>query len=175
MDRAYSSGYAGAPATVPPVGSTMSENVSIRPVVRSDYDQWLVLWDRYNAFYGRAGEKALATDITLMTWARFFDAYEPMYALVAENRGRLVGLTHYIFHHSTTAIQPNCYLQDIFTSEAVRGRGVGQALINGVFDAARRAGTSRVYWLTHESNLNAMQLYDKLAEKSGFVMYRMVI
>jgi GNAT superfamily N-acetyltransferase len=153
----------------------MSENLSIRPVVRSDYDQWLMLWERYNAFNGRAGEKALASDITLMTWSRFFDAYEPMYALIAENHGRLVGLTHYIFHHSTTAIQPNCYLQDLFTSEAVRGNGVGQALINGVFDAARRAGTSRVYWLTHESNLKAMQLYDKLAEKSGFVMYRMVI
>lgn len=158
-----------------PVGSTMSENVSIRPVVRNDYAQWLVLWEHYNASNGRSGEKALDADITLMTWSRFFDAYEPMYALVAENNGRLVGLTHYIFHHSTTAIQPNCYLQDLFTSEAVQARGVGQALINGVFDAARRAGTSRVYWLTHESNLTAMQLYDKLAEKSGFVMYRMVI
>ncbi|WP_026621642.1 GNAT family N-acetyltransferase [Ensifer sp. WSM1721] len=154
----------------------MSENnLSIRPVVRSDYDQWLPLWQRYNAFYGRSGESALAADITLMTWSRFFDAYEPMHALVAESKGRLVGLTHYVFHRSTTSIQPNCYLQDLFTSEALRGRGVGQALINGVFDAARRAGAPRVYWLTHETNVNAMQLYDKVAVKSGFVMYRMTI
>lgn len=153
----------------------MNENLSIRPVVRSDYDQWLPLWERYNASNGRSGEKALAPDITLTTWSRFFDAYEPMYALVAESGGRIVGLTHYIFHHSTTSIQPNCYLQDLFTSEAVSANGVGQALINGVFDAARRAGTSRVYWLTPESNLKAMKLYDKVAEKSGFVMYLMVI
>jgi GNAT superfamily N-acetyltransferase len=110
-----------------------------------------------------------------MTWSRFFDAYEPMHALVAESKSRLVGLTHFIFHRTTTAIQPNCYLQDLFINEAARGSGVGEALINGVFEAARRAGTSRVYWLTHETNLKAMRLYDKVAEKSGFVMYRMVI
>jgi GNAT superfamily N-acetyltransferase len=95
-----------------------------------------------------------------------------MHALVAESEGRLIGLTHYIFHRSTTSIQPNCYLQDLFTDEAGRGKGVGRALINGVYEAAKRAGSPRVYWLTHETNHTAMQLYDKVAEKSGFVMYR---
>ena len=37
---------------------------------------------------------------------------------------------------------------------------------------ARRAGSSRVYWQTHETNRTAMQLYDKVADKSGFVVYR---
>ncbi|NRP70510.1 hypothetical protein ILFOPFJJ_01390 [Ensifer psoraleae] len=153
----------------------MTEDLSIRPVVRSDYDRWLPLWEGYNAFYGRLGETALTSDITLMTWSRFFDAYEPMHALVAESKGRLIGLTHYIFHRSTTSIQPNCYLQDLFINEATRGKGVGQALINGVFEAARRAGSPRVYWLTHESNIKAMRLYDQVAVKSGFVMYKMMI
>ncbi|MDK1386992.1 GNAT family N-acetyltransferase [Sinorhizobium sp. 8-89] len=153
----------------------MTEDLSIRPVVRSDYDRWLPLWEGYNAFYGRLGETALTSDITLMTWSRFFDAYEPMHALVAESKGRLIGLTHYIFHRSTTSIQPNCYLQDLFINDAARGNGVGQALINGVFEAARRAGSPRVYWLTHESNIKAMRLYDKVAQKSGFVMYKMMI
>ena len=150
----------------------MSDYLAIRPVTRLDYEQWLPLWDGYNAFYGRAGETALHPDITRMTWSRFFDAYEPMHALVAESEGRLIGLTHYIFHRSTTSIQPNCYLQDLFTDEAGRGKGVGRALINGVYEAAKRAGSPRVYWLTHETNHTAMQLYDKVAEKSGFVMYR---
>lgn len=100
----------------------MSDYLAIRPVTRLDYEQWLPLWDGYNAFYGRAGETALHPDITRMTWSRFFDAYEPMHALVAESEGRLIGLTHYIFHRSTTSIQPNCYLQDLFTDEAARGK-----------------------------------------------------
>ena len=150
----------------------MSVNLSIRPATRQDYDQWLPLWEGYNAFYGRSGTTALPLEITRTTWERFFDAYEPMHALVAESDGRLLGLTHYIFHRSTIAIEPICYLQDLFTSEAARGRGVGRALINGVYEQAAVTGISRVYWQTHETNLTAMQLYDKMAERSGFVVYR---
>jgi GNAT superfamily N-acetyltransferase len=63
-------------------------------------------------------------------------------------------------------------LQDLFTNDASRGKGVGKALINGVYAQARIAGAARVYWQTHETNLTAMKLYDKVAERSGFVVYR---
>ena len=150
----------------------MSEALTIRCVTPDDYDQWLPLWDGYNAFYGRSGATALAPRITAMTWSRFFDGYEPVHALVAESDGALLGLTHYLFHRSTTSIEPTCYLQDLFTAEAARGKGVGRALINGVYDRAKLAGAGRVYWLTHETNLTAMRLYDTVAERSGFVVYR---
>jgi GNAT superfamily N-acetyltransferase len=144
----------------------------VRPVIRADYDQWLPLWDGYNAFYDRHGATALDPAITATTWERFFNEGEPVHALVAEQGGRLVGLTHYLFHRSTTAIAPICYLQDLFTSEVARGHGVGRALIEGVYARARAAGASRVYWQTHETNKTAMQLYDRIAERSGFVVYR---
>ena len=91
----------------------MPGDLTIRFVTRQDYAQWLPLWDGYNAFYGRSGPTALAPEITAMTWARFFDGYEPVHALVAESGGALLGLTHYLFHRSTTSIEPNCYLQDL--------------------------------------------------------------
>ncbi|MBN9134627.1 MULTISPECIES: GNAT family N-acetyltransferase [Phyllobacterium] len=150
----------------------MTNDLLVRPVTRQDYDQWLPLWDGYNAFYGRSGPTALAADITRTTWERFFDAYEPVNALVAESGGQLLGLTHYIFHRSTISIAPNCYLQDLFTNEAARGKGVGRALINGVYERAQLAGSPRVYWLTHETNHTAMELYNKVADHSGFVVYR---
>jgi GNAT superfamily N-acetyltransferase len=153
----------------------MPGDVSIRAVTRQDYEQWLPLWDGYNAFYGRSGATALSPAITAMTWARFFDAYEPVHGLVAERGGKLLGLTHFLFHRSTTSIEPTCYLQDLFTSEAARGKGVGRALINDVYAQARLAGSSRVYWQTHETNHTAMQLYDKVAERSGFVVYRKLL
>jgi GNAT superfamily N-acetyltransferase len=152
----------------------MSSDLSIRFVTRQDYAQWLPLWDGYNAFYGRSGPTALAAEITAMTWARFFDGYEPVHALVAESGGALVGLTHFLFHRSTTAIEPTCYLQDLFTSEATRGKGVGRALINAVYAEAKLAGSPRVYWQTHETNLTAQRLYDKVADKSGFIVYRKI-
>jgi GNAT superfamily N-acetyltransferase len=95
-----------------------------------------------------------------------------MHARVAESGGRLVGLTHYLFHRTTIRIEPTCYLQDLFTVEEQRGTGVGRALISAVFEQARLAGCARVYWLTHESNATAMKLYDRLARLSGFVVYR---
>jgi GNAT superfamily N-acetyltransferase len=152
--------------------SKMSSDLTVRAVTRQDYDQWLPLWDGYNAFYGRSGATALAPEITAMTWARFFDGYEPVHGLVAENGGQLLGLTHYLFHRSTTAIEPLCYLQDLFTDQAARGKGVGKALINGVYQRARLAGSPRVYWQTHETNLTARTLYDEVAEHLGFIVYR---
>ncbi|MGF6427462.1 MULTISPECIES: GNAT family N-acetyltransferase [Bradyrhizobium] len=153
----------------------MADDVTIRFVTRDDYPQWLPLWDGYNAFYERSGPTALAPEITAMTWERFFDAYEPVHALVADAGGRLLGLTHYLFHRSTTAIAPTCYLQDLFTSETARGKGVGRALINGVYTQAKLVGSPRVYWQTHETNHTAMQLYDKVADKPGFVIYRKIL
>jgi len=144
----------------------------VRPVETTDFDSWRVLWDGYNAFYGRKGETALREEITRTTWGRFFDAYEPIHALVAEQEGQLLGLVHYIFHRSTIAPTTNCYLQDLFTLESARGQGVGRALIEEVYRRAQVAGSSRVYSHTHETNATAMQLYDKVAEKSGFVVYR---
>jgi len=138
----------------------------------SDFAQWKPLWDGYNAFYGRRDETALPEEITQMTWSRFFDAYEPVHALVADHGGELLGLVHFLFHRSTISIAPTCYLQDLFTLESARGKGVGSSLIAEVYQRARQAGSSRVYWLTHETNDIAMKLYDKVAEKSGFVVYR---
>jgi GNAT superfamily N-acetyltransferase len=150
----------------------MPTDLLIRPIEPADYEQWLPLWDAYNEFYGRSCVTALPLEITQTTWSRFFDPDEPVNALVAESNGKLVGLTHYIFHRSTTAIGLNCYLQDLFTSEAARGKGVGRALINGVYERAKLAGSPRVYWQTHETNITAMKLYDKIAERSGFLVYR---
>ena len=151
------------------------KQVIIRPAVPEDFAAWKPLWDGYNAFYGRQGPTALADEITRMTWSRFFDIYEPVHALVAEDSGKVIGLVHYLFHRSTIQIAPTCYLQDLFTSEAARGKGVGRSLIEAVYDRARAAGAGRVYWQTHETNSLAMQLYDKVAEKSGFLVYRKLL
>ena len=153
----------------------LSSDLLIRPIRKEDFDQWKPLWDSYNAFYGRKDATALPDATTRTTWSRFFDSYEPVHALVAEQNGQLLGLVHYLYHRSTISIAPTCYLQDLFTLEAARGKGVGRALIQDVYRIATEAGCGRVYWLTHETNATAMQLYDQVAEKSGFVVYRKAI
>ncbi len=144
----------------------------IRFAKPGDYQQWLPLWDGYNRFYGRFDQTALPIEVTQSTWRRFLEAGEPMHALVAEREGRLVGLVHYLFHRHTTMLTDICYLQDLFTDESCRGKGVGRALIEAVYKEARSAGVSRVYWQTHETNARAMVLYNQLADRSGFLVYR---
>ncbi len=150
----------------------MSEAPVIRHVAASDLAGWLPLWLGYNRFYGRHDETALAAAVTQRTWERFLDPQEPVHAVVAEMGGLLVGLAHFLFHRSTTMLGDVCYLQDLFTDPATRGKGVATALIEAVYARAQERGTTRVYWHTQETNATARRVYDRIAAASGFIVYR---
>jgi GNAT superfamily N-acetyltransferase len=142
--------------------------MQIRPAQPTDFAQWLPLWQGYQAFY----QTDIADAVTALTWQRFMDPAEPMHCAVAEEGGELLGMVHYIYHRSCWTAGDYVYLQDLFTQPHLRGKGVGRALIEHVYASAAHAAAARVWWLTHESNLTAMQLYDHIAEKSGLVQYR---
>ncbi len=109
--------------------------------------------------------------ITRATWERFFTSSEPVHAFIGEESGCIVGLTHFLFHRSTTRLHDVCYLQDLFTTQHLRGLGVGRRLIEAVYEAAQAAGISHVYWQTQTSNHAGRALYDKVAENNGFIVY----
>jgi GNAT superfamily N-acetyltransferase len=140
----------------------------IRPVNQADFKNWLPLWKGYQLFY----KADISEETTSVTWARFLDAAEPMHCAVAEVDTKLIGLVHYIAHRSCWTIGDYVYLQDLFVDTSTRGLGVGRALIEFVYAKAEESGASRVWWLTHETNTEAMLLYDRIADKSGFVQYR---
>lgn len=144
------------------------QSVAIKAIENDDFDIWLPLWKGYQRFY----EVDIPESVTLNTWARFLDPVEPMHAALAMVGEQAVGLVHSIYHRSTWTAGDYCYLQDLFVSHDVRGGGIGRALIEHVYADAKRRGVSRVHWLTHESNHNAMQLYDRIADRSPFVQYR---
>jgi GNAT superfamily N-acetyltransferase len=104
--------------------------------------------------------------------ARLHDPNEPMYLLAASLAGTIVGIVHYLYHRSCWTIGDYCYLQDLFVAADARGKGVGAELIKHVEKIARAGGASRIYWLTKEDNVSARALYDKLADRSGFIQYR---
>ncbi len=140
----------------------------IRPATASDFGQWLALWEGYQRFY----QVQIAPQVTQRSWARLLDPAEPMHCAVAADGERLIGLVHFIFHRSTWTEGDYCYLQDLFVDPDARRGGHGRRLIEHVYDAARRHGASRVHWLTHETNQDAMKLYDQVAQRSGFIQYR---
>lgn len=146
-------------------------SVQIKAVESKDYDNWLPLWKGYQRFY----EVDIPECVTLNTWLRFLDPAEPMFAALAMIGDQASGLVHSIYHRSTWAMSDHCYLQDLFVPDYARGHGIGRALIEHVYEDARRRGASRVHWLTHETNHTAMQLYDRIADRSSFIQYRKLL
>lgn len=142
--------------------------MEVRPVAATDRAAWLSLWQGYQTFY----KVQLPAAASETAWRRLHDPAEPMFLLGTYVDGRLCGIVHYILHRSTWTEGDYCYLQDLFVDDAMRGRGLGRALIEAVYAEAGKRGVSRVYWLTHESNAEARALYDKVAERSGFIQYR---
>lgn len=141
---------------------------TIRPATAADHAAWLPLWRSYQAFY----KVDLPEATTRTTWQRLLDPAEPMHLALAEIDRRVVGIVHFIEHRSCWSEANSIYLQDLFTAPEARGQGVGRALIAHVCERARTMGCAKVHWLTHETNAQAMALYDKVAERPGFVQYR---
>jgi len=141
--------------------------ISVRPIGPEDASAWAPLWRGYLAFYEAAHDETIARE----TFRRLNE--DPRYfAFVAEDDGRLVGIVQCVIHASTWTPCDYCYLGDLFVDPASRGKGAARALIEAVYEEARRRGLARVHWLTQESNHTARKLYDKLASYDGFVQYR---
>ncbi|WP_339409182.1 GNAT family N-acetyltransferase [Pseudomonas sp. EA_35y_Pfl2_R5] len=143
-------------------------NIEICPISPADHAAWLPLWQGYLHFY----QSELPAEVSAMTWQRFLDPSEPTHAALAWRDGKAVGLVQWIFHCTNWSVESSCYLQDLFVAADQSGAGIGRLLIEHVYAQAQAAGCSRVHWLTHESNSDARQLYDRIAERSGFIQYR---
>ena len=139
----------------------------IRPIRTSDRDQWDSLWQGYLTFY----KEALTPEQTELTWMRLLDKESGIHGLVAELDGKLLGLAHYSFTHSTWSPNRDLYLEDLFVIPEARAQGLGRALILALDEAARESGSQKIWWETREDNATARKLYDSLATLSEFVKY----
>jgi GNAT superfamily N-acetyltransferase len=140
-------------------------NTQIAPLSAEDRPGWEVLARGYKAFY----KTEVSPSEYDVAWDRLL-RQDRVHGLGAKVDGQLVGIAHYLFHTSVWAPRV-CYLQDLFVSEAARGKGVARALIEGVADAARQAQAARYYWLTQQDNARARALYDRVGKFNGFLRY----
>lgn len=140
----------------------------IRDLAAADRAAWDRLWQGYLRFY----EAALPDEVSALTFQRLLAADEPMFCLVAERDGAVIGIVNCVVHRATWTKTHYVYLEDLFVDPEARGAGAGRALIEAVYARADALGATRVYWLTHESNATARALYDKVAKNAGFIQYR---
>ena len=145
--------------------------IEIRQVSADDHAAWLPLWQAYLRFY----KTELPEAVTQSTWLRMLDPNEPTHAALAWADNKAVGMVHFIYHRSNWAIENACYLQDLLVVPETRGTGVGRQLIEFVYATAKADDCNKVHWLTHETNATAIQLYEHLAERPGFIQFRKAI
>ncbi|MEO6918177.1 MAG: GNAT family N-acetyltransferase [Collimonas sp.] len=140
----------------------------IKPLNEQDFALWQPQWLGYLGYY----EAEVPQTTRLITWQRLLDPKEPMFGALAMADGKAVGVVHWIFHRSCWTVEHSCYLQDLYVAPEQRGTGLGRQLIEHVYAEAKAAGSTRVHWLTRETNSTAIQLYDRIAQRAGFVQYR---
>jgi GNAT superfamily N-acetyltransferase len=143
--------------------------VHVRTLVPGDRGEWSILWNGYLAFY----RHELPEEVTELTWQRLVGDDESMLGLGAVDNSELIGICHLVFHRSTWSPSSYCYLEDLFVHPDRRSTGAGQALIEAAEETARRAGSTTLYWQTHETNTTARRLYDHVAHHRGFLVYEM--
>ena len=143
-------------------------SVLIRVPVQDDYENWRELFLAYQKFY----RSRIPDEIINHTWERIHDPHSEVWGLVAESDGKLIGLTHFLYHASTWNNRPSCYLEDLFVSKAARGSGAARQLIEKVEAMAKEHGAFRLYLHTQEFNSPARSLYDTLMPRSSFIVYR---
>lgn len=142
--------------------------ILIRPLRPNDEPDWRRLWTGYLQFY----QTSVDDTVYASTFARLLgDDPQDFSALVADVDGRLLGLTHYLFHRHAWKVENVCYLQDLYVDPQARGTGLGRALIEAVYARADAAGAPAVYWLTQDFNAEARQLYDRIAKVTPFIRY----
>lgn len=142
--------------------------IEIRPLHAADEEDWRRLWTGYLEYY----ETAVTEEVYRVTFQRLLsEADNEFHGRIALVGGHPVGLVHYLFHRHCWKVENVCYLQDLFTDPAVRGRGVARALIERVYAEADEAGNPAVYWLTQEFNYRGRMLYDKVGVKTPFIKY----
>ena len=146
----------------------ITSEVIIRPIRVDDRERWEPLWQGYLDFY----RAVLTPEVTEGTWAALCDPTSAVHGLVAEQEDQLAGFAHLVFHPTTWSTHPSCYLEDLYVAKPWRGGDIAQRFIQAVYTFADGFGPASVYWLTQEYNAPARSLYDTLAHRTSFVVYR---
>ncbi|GLX89856.1 N-acetyltransferase [Pseudomonas fragi] len=146
----------------------MTSNIQIKPATDADHDVWMPLWQAYLTFY----KTELPADVSQSTWQRFMDPAEPTHLALAWQDDEAVGMVQTVIHRSNWSIGNSCYLQDLYVSPHLRGTGVGRQLIEHVYAQARALECAKVHWLTQKTNATAIRLYERIADRPGFIQFR---
>lgn len=143
------------------------DDITIREMRATDKPGWENLWQQYLHFY-RAD---VSPEISEKTFSRLCQKKELVGLVAVNNQGQILGFMHLVYHASTWSDTNYCYIEDLFVDKSARGKNVAESLFNQAYKQAEIRESSRVYWMTQEFNSSARSLYDKIAQRTSFIIY----
>jgi ribosomal protein S18 acetylase RimI-like enzyme len=147
---------------------TDAETITVRPLAAGDRPRWSALLTAHGETYGCE----MPADVVDTVWGWLMDPNTTIHGLAAvAETGQPVGIVHYQTMYRALVGRPSCYLSDLHVDSTWRGRGIGARLVKAVVAIAKRQGQGNVRWLVDDSNLIARRLYDRVATRTGFVLY----
>jgi len=91
-----------------------------------------------------------------------FGARRVAEVLIGEFQGEPVGFALFFHNYSTFLARPGIYLEDLFVTPEMRGRGFGKVLLAYLAQIANERNCGRVEWAVLDWNEPAIRFYKKL-------------
>ena len=133
--------------------------LEIRPATPADVPQ-ILGFIRELALYEREPDAVLATEADLLR-----DGWSPtprFTALIAELDGAPAGFALYYTSYSTWRGHHGIRLEDLYVTPALRGKGIGKALLARIAQIAVAEGCPRVEWDVLDWNAPAIAVYERI-------------
>ena len=131
----------------------------VRSATRQDVGAMLGLMYEL-AEYEKLTHLFVATEATLSD--ALFGERPAVEALVAEREGRVVGYALFFPNFSTFLSRRGLYLEDLYVQPALRGSGLGTALLRRVAAIAVERQCGRFEWSVLDWNQTAIDFYTKM-------------
>ena len=146
--------------------------ISVAPATPADVPT-ILSFIRELAEYEKLLDRVVATEGRLRE--TLFGPRPYAEVLIGRLDGRAVGYALFFHSYSTFLARPGVYLEDVYVQPAVRGRGVGKALLREVARVARDRGCGRVEWSVLDWNKPSIDFYLSLGAvpMDEWTMYRM--
>jgi ribosomal protein S18 acetylase RimI-like enzyme len=141
----------------------------IRNIKQKDKESWAKLYKGYANFY----KVTINTVILDTLWRWIHNEDHIVNCICYELEGKVVGIAHYRTMPRPIKGQYIGFLDDLFVEPDFRGQKIAQKLINHLKSLSKANDWDGIRWITHSSNKAAKNLYNKIANNTGFELYEL--
>lgn len=133
--------------------------INIRFATLNDLDQIIDLCELHAIFekseYDKTGKKEALQK-------QLFAEDPPLYCLVVEKNGNLLGYATYMKQFSTWDASFYIYMDCLFMKEEARGKRLGEMLVRRIQGEANKLSCSLIQWQTPKFNTRAIKFYERI-------------